>query len=314
MPLMVDLVAILVPVLIAIAIADEKCVATEDISSLLQAGMPTTSWMNDNIGDVNTDKLEASETDKNGVKYVVCLSSTPWRIGSIVPVIDSLLEQRPMAPTRIVISVPHSLHREHEAVVTLNEADLEWTKGSKYKDVVHVHRVDKDFGPATKLLGCLPKVPEHDACVFVTDDDMPRPTGWAKMLQSEGSCGEGSTWAAGGFNFEGQSFGPYVMGCRGWAIRRSLLSEAKLVEFWNKHHPACNWVDDQLFTGFLRKQGISVKELCLPGTSCQVPDNAHITSGHGRRHASQHPLSGNPSISGQTLARTCEDALMLDIA
>ncbi len=94
-------------------------------------------------------------------KVVISLTTIPDRIDKIKPALVSLLDQSRRVD-EICINVPHK---------TL--------KGKKYKipswlkklDNIKVRRVEKDWGPSTKLLPTLVRE-NHDTIIIVTDDDV----------------------------------------------------------------------------------------------------------------------------------------------
>lgn len=93
----------------------------------------------------------------------VGLTTLPSRIGKLRPTVDSLLSQT-LLPDRIFVCVPPRSIREGS-----DYALPGWLASPPAR--VQVVRCPHDYGPATKLLGCLPHVPA-DACLIVVDDDM----------------------------------------------------------------------------------------------------------------------------------------------
>ena len=93
----------------------------------------------------------------------VGVTTLPSRIGRLRPTIDSLLAQT-LRPDRIFVSVPLRSVREGRGYVL-----PEWLASPPRG--VQLVRCEQDYGPATKLLGCLPHI-TTDACLIVVDDDM----------------------------------------------------------------------------------------------------------------------------------------------
>lgn len=93
---------------------------------------------------------------------LVGVTTLPSRIDRLRPTVESLRAQtRP--PDRILVCVPARSVREGCAYAL--PGWLATTPG------VEVIRCETDWGPATKLLGCLSPV-GADACLIVVDDDM----------------------------------------------------------------------------------------------------------------------------------------------
>jgi len=238
--------------------------------------------------------------------YTVCLTTTPWRAAFIGSIVDSLLEQTPTGPSRVVLAVPNAIDRA--GIIThLHEEDLSWVnaRASKYQHRLVVHRMDHDFGPATKLMGCLEVIPEDDnTCLVVTDDDMARPRNWAELLLRKHTCTAEDRRVLGGFMDPG--FRQMVHGARGWAVHRSLISFQKLHSFWEQNKDACMFVDDEMFTGFLRSQCLVIDILYRNDSARDVPElNDLISDDTIHNDPYSHRLSGNLATGGPAMVERC---------
>lgn len=93
----------------------------------------------------------------------VGLTTLPSRIAKLGPTVESLLAQT-LLPDAVFISLPRCSVRENRSY------DLpDWLE--RPPEPLQVLRLERDYGPATKLLGCLPRI-SRDACLIVVDDDM----------------------------------------------------------------------------------------------------------------------------------------------
>jgi hypothetical protein len=93
----------------------------------------------------------------------VGLTTLPSRIARLQPTIDSLRAQS-LVPDRIFVSVPlRSVREDREYEVP------PWLAAPP--SGVELVRCATDYGPGTKLLGCLPRI-TTDACLVLVDDDM----------------------------------------------------------------------------------------------------------------------------------------------
>ena len=122
--------------------------------------------LRDFFWEVRLRHLCLHELDRRAVKNperssaVVSLTSLPSRLPAIENTLKSLLNQtRP--PQRILLNLPHYSRREGR--------DLEVPKFLEHLETVEVVRCE-DWGPATKLLPSLERLPK-DQMIIVVDDD-----------------------------------------------------------------------------------------------------------------------------------------------
>jgi hypothetical protein len=102
-------------------------------------------------------------TAPGGAPVFVGLTSLPSRVAKLEPTIESLLAQT-LKPDRIFVSLPRRSIREKR------EYQLpDWLASPP--PGVQLVRPEHDYGPATKLLGCLDRI-DGDSCLIVVDDDM----------------------------------------------------------------------------------------------------------------------------------------------
>ena len=120
--------------------------------------------------------------------YAISLTTIPPRLPRLVPVIESLLAQRP-APDAVHIHLPRSWDR-FGAVDNMHEAP---------KDAV-IHIEDMDFGPAMKAICGAGHHAQRAKRLVYCDDDWIYPQGWADALLSAGP--PGVAVAASGFNVD----------------------------------------------------------------------------------------------------------------
>jgi len=244
--------------------------------------------------------------------YSVCLTSTPKRVGSIEPMVESIMNQKPFPPSRVILSVPDEISRL-TSNQKLNEADLDWTSQDKYRNRLVLHRVrNHDFGPATKVLGCLEVIPEDtDTCLVVTDDDMQRPQHWVQLLLHKHSCVVGNTRVAGGFEDGPDGMRDMVHGYRGWAIHRSLLSFDRLRSYWSAHRDFCYFVDDEMFNCYLHKNCLAIDTLY--STDGRIPTAAEIVSNDKMHNDAEHfALSASFLTGGAYMAHRCSEKCSMD--
>lgn len=97
--------------------------------------------------------------DNNAI--YISLTTTPYRINQIMPVIQSLKDQT-FKVDKIFLNIPDVSRRTGQSYnipdPLRNDADLTIVRGS-------------DWGPVTKILGCLSKIVDPEAIIIVVDDD-----------------------------------------------------------------------------------------------------------------------------------------------
>ena len=103
--------------------------------------------------------------DRKG-NVIVGLTTTPTRIGKIMPTIQSLLAQSRPAD-QIILSVPEKLARTGERFGDIPKEILALADAGK----LQIHRT-KDYGPATKFIGPLEVCGDPDDKICWLDDDI----------------------------------------------------------------------------------------------------------------------------------------------
>ncbi len=97
---------------------------------------------------------------KDPVNVIVSLTTTPYRIDQIKPVLDSILRQS--IKPKVYVNIPYQFKRDNTKYVIPN-----WLKN--YPNII-INRT-KDYGPATKLLGTLKKEHDPNTIIITIDDD-----------------------------------------------------------------------------------------------------------------------------------------------
>jgi hypothetical protein len=107
-------------------------------------------------------RAHAEEPSGGGARAIVTLTTIPSRISRLRPTLASLLDQtRP--PDAIVLNLPLRCEREARGYALPGFlAQL---------PELRVERCERDWGPATKLIPTLLRLPDPDAALIVVDDD-----------------------------------------------------------------------------------------------------------------------------------------------
>ena len=112
------------------------------------------------IGPYTTMKVK-QDLAKNPVDIIVSLTTTPYRINTIKPVLDSIARQS-IKPTRTYVNIPWVFKRDNSEYII-----PDWLQ--KYPNII-INRT-KDYGPATKLIATLEKEHNPEAIIITIDDD-----------------------------------------------------------------------------------------------------------------------------------------------
>ena len=110
--------------------------------------------------------IEANSQDTKSSKVVVGLTTTPVRIGKIMPTIHSLLKQKRPA-NRIILSLADQIARTGDKFDKIPKELQQLVDDGK----IEIHRT-KDYGPATKFIGAMQVEQDPSAFIIWCDDDM----------------------------------------------------------------------------------------------------------------------------------------------
>jgi len=106
-------------------------------------------------------------------QYIVSLTTIPSKFDSLYLTIDSLYQQT-LRPHLIILNIPAKYDFRLNSAVIPEEAIQRFTE--KYPDVI-INRIDKDYGPGTKLLGIfhnnvLKDCDPANTFIVLVDDDL----------------------------------------------------------------------------------------------------------------------------------------------
>ncbi|MBS0445840.1 MAG: hypothetical protein JSR59_07810 [Proteobacteria bacterium] len=191
---------------------------------------------------------------------VVSLTSVPQRIGRIKPTLVSLLRQT-LPPKEIHINLGRDLFRGQPLPAVLDGLEL-----------VRVHWVDRDVGPATKYIPTLERYARTDQLIVVVDDDMYYSDRLlADLARAERDAGGEKVYCVNGFKVPadlqsasrpsdralsaGTKRVAIVEGCGGYTLRPRMVDPAALRDVANA--PARVLFDDDIWlSGHLSRAGI----------------------------------------------------------
>jgi len=97
-------------------------------------------------------------------KIIFSLTTTPYRLKHISNTLDSLVNQT-VKPNYILLNIPHKFNRTDEY--------YKIPQFLNYYDNLIINRIEKDYGPITKLLGAVKYIPkDEDTWIIICDDDI----------------------------------------------------------------------------------------------------------------------------------------------
>jgi hypothetical protein len=180
----------------------------------------------------------------------VGLSTIPSRIGELEPTIRSLAEQT-RRPDAVLLALPaYSLREKCEYVIPANIRALEEA------GLMRIVRAPEDYGPGTKLLGCLPEIGNTDVFIAADDDMLYRPF----FIEELAGAVERSGGAASFHVYE--SLGLKIgQGADGFAMAGRLAQVCAGIVPLLDAHPRLRRHDDYWISFILRREGIRIESL-----------------------------------------------------
>ena len=190
-----------------------------------------------------TDSLvEAGAADTaclmHGGCSLVCFTTTPKRLNATHHTLAALSQQS--APNRVAIALPPGA-----------KAPLFLTNQRAI-----VVRLSQDFGPVSKLVGCL-QAAEHlqlppTARIAITDDDWIRSRGWLRAVEGS-SLGSDEVASLSHTGLPNAGYDNRVRGAYGYAATFATFgSSENLLRFLRRAPAHCRYVDDVALTAYLR--------------------------------------------------------------
>ena len=197
--------------------------------------------------DIKSRKTVMANPPKIDWSIYVSLTTIPSRISNIEKCLNSLVKQS-LLPTKIFLNIPHFCKRENCSY------DLPSFLSSY--PLVEITRCD-DFGPGTKLLGSLSKIPEN-AYLIICDDDLEYKSYFIEQLVIPQSLAHDHSFTFYAYYFNGMKI---ASGCEGISfIKKNLLGIAEYAQ-QVLSNDYCYLMDDVWISAFLTQQGITISDL-----------------------------------------------------
>jgi hypothetical protein len=182
------------------------------------------------------------------IPVIVSITTLPSRIGKLRPCLDSLLAGD-VRPDKILLPLPNISKRENCAY------DIPAFLKSNYGTAVEVVDAEQDYGPGTKVLGALSRLPEP--CYFIAaDDDVSYKARFLAGLLAAQRDDHASSFSYHTYRAGGLTIG---QGCDGFSFYSPNLRGVDV--FYREHVSGTDlfYHDDLWISFFLFSQGIAIK-------------------------------------------------------
>ena len=212
------------------------------------------------------------------IPVVVSISTLPSRIGKLRPCLDSLLLGGDVKPDKILLPLPKFSKRENCTY------EIPAFLKNYHSSAIEVVEADQDYGPGTKVLGVLRRLPEPCYLIAADDDVSYKPHFLSGLLTAQrgnhGCSFSYHTYRAGGLTI-GQ-------GCDGFSFFSPNLRG--LEDFYRDHISGTDlfYHDDLWLSFFLFAGGIAIKQPAAGETPGPAYHIVHHTN-------PLHALPGNLS-------------------
>ena len=212
-------------------------------------------WLKSNIHLIEEHNIKSKKTLSTNVVKIdlpiyISLTTIPSRISNIEKCLMSLLKQS-LRPTKIFLNIPHFCKREncsYELPSFLFSHPL--------KDMVEITRCD-DFGPGTKLLGSLSKIP-NESYLIICDDDLEYKPYFIEQLVIPQSLHHDQSYTFYAYYFNEMKI---ASGCEGISFYKKNLSDVENFARIALQDDYCYLVDDVWISAFLTKNRINICDL-----------------------------------------------------
>jgi hypothetical protein len=179
----------------------------------------------------------------------VGLTTLPSRIGFLRTTLDSLKAQtRP--PDKVLLCLPRWSRREETTYLR-----PEWL--ADYAPMLEVLDCEDDYGPGTKLLGCLDRLPKP-TCLVLADDDMQYRPFFLDGLYRAQIEDPGSS-----FSYWTFRCGPFVVGqgADGFSFYSPNLDTILSFARQALKNPQLRVVDDLWISAYLKSRGVAIRSI-----------------------------------------------------
>jgi len=225
-------------------------------------------WMEVKLSLISLWRAEQICLSKSPIDIIISLTSLPRRVPHIHRTLKTLLLQT-RCPKEIHIWIPSLNDRLQEEYI-LPDWLLEINRTSR---IIHVHKIQQDYGPATKLIPLILTHPmAEDQIIITLDDDVL----YSEKILQQYECWSyllpNSALGFSGVKMQTSSAGDFLSRRQGHLIQNpvevdllfgtaSFLTKPKFFNltyfssFWSTAPPSARFEDDWWFSGELERKG-----------------------------------------------------------
>jgi hypothetical protein len=234
--------------------------------------------------------------------WIVTMTTTPDRIQLLQPTLNSLLLSSQL-PEKIQINIPQLYRDNTPYIIPDYLLDHPW---------IHIHRIDQDMGPATKLLPTLHRYQNKNIGIVVCDDDQIYPAAMLETYASQSVDKPNCALCLAGWTVPstlklkdrkclrngGTKLGQLsnnsierridiMQGVSSYYVNPSLFDE-QIFEYSAAPKEAF-FVDDVWISGQLARRGIDRWLINIPNRYIRLPNkNTHLHGLHKRENSDNH--------------------------
>lgn len=191
--------------------------------------------------------IRVTQTYDGNTESYISLTTTPSRIGKIKPTIDSFLNQS-LKPSGIILNIPKLSFKGEQYVIP------DWLIEYDKTTILTINKVDKDYGPGTKLYGSLNVITNPNAIIIIADDDIVHSHDWFENIVSYCERDNSTVYTYVKWNFHGIDV---AQGYMGFGIRRYMITD-DILDFPDI---SCQRGDDLWISMHLHNKGIKIDSI-----------------------------------------------------
>lgn len=189
---------------------------------------------------------------------IATLTTIPSRLPHLEHCLTSILKDQGFE--KIVLTIPLKTLRGN----TYPDDIIENLK-NKLGERLVIHRIPKDFGPITKLVGCLDVIDDPETIIVVFDDDRELLKPISNVFSRRIEQNPNQVYSLGGWCF-GKGYRVHltnpldvevdsIMGTTCIAFRRGLVDKKELINF-RREDPRLLKLDDMRISGYFSNKGV----------------------------------------------------------
>lgn len=203
------------------------------------------------------------------MKYIVSFTTSPTRIHKCQPMLNAILNQS-RRPDLILLNIPHIFARTGK----------QYNVPKNVSEHVNVNRVDRDYGPGTKIIPTIKYLKDkgydpNETRIIYLDDDIRYPKTMIQTLEQEIQDSDNSVWTSTGFNFINLKLNgerrhnmitTIAEGYGGVCVKLSIF-EDDFYPYIDKYMNDidCKLSDDMILSNYYHKKKVQIKIVNLRG-------------------------------------------------